>query len=165
MKKPRRKYSAERSYMRAARHITRDMCITFTTGTQPKVMNVTINRHVVITETIYKALHTVPYMWTVYPVFLCTKADGTQYITWDEVSSLRPRYKNDLTPDLTAAHIKLAKRTSKLDRVGLGWVAVPFEADLDEETVIELLERHDAECWSRNVRGSVVLDHEKAVTA
>lgn len=161
-KKPRRKYSPERSYARAAKHAIKDMAIVYTLKNEPLVIHVKTGRRVTLTETIYRAFHTVQHQWTVYTAVMLENALGERYASIRECSPERQCYKEDIADLLKEEHVKHIASTKKQDRVNAGWVGFPVAVDVPEAEIVRLLELHD-DCWTRHDRGGVLLDEELTI--
>lgn len=162
-KKPRnKKYNPERNYARVAKFFVKPLAVTYTLGNSPLFVDAAKKRVVPVTETLYRAFHTVQHQWTVYAVVMLENSLGERYIKPIECAPERPCYKDDITDPLHEAHIKHIKTTKKADRVNIGWVAFPIKCDVSEKEIVELLEMHD-DCWTRYERGKLELDDERSI--
>lgn len=105
-------------------------------------------KRITATKILIDALADYQHQWTVFFAGLCTLPDGSHYIAGCvEATLLEPRKLDLLYEWVDEQQDAALKACNQNHVVGAGFIAVPFEAELDEPLALELFERAGA--WNK----------------
>lgn len=147
MKKRKKKFNAVKSASIGARVGLKDLAVWFSLAHSDKCDLIDYRRFksVSVTPSIATAISSWRYKWTVYMFAFGRTQSGQEYMKTNQLECSNEYYQSDLVDVLNDEHKAfVAKEVPDAQLCNVGWLAIPFEVDLDEQQLGKICTKLDA---------------------